>query len=188
MRSLLKTFGIALTLVGGLRAESRAAEAALRCPATARAGRQFTVEVTIDVGARPLGAYSVVVGYDPAVLTIASVAAGSTAEFPRPPTTNTITPGTTNVAALQTASLTSPTGVVSVARITFNAVPTASTTASIGLTVEHLFDSNATPILPATGTGCSVSVRGAAPPPTTSRTSTTVQPTTTTTARPRPRR
>src|SRR5262249_11476049 len=89
MGSLLMIFGIALTLISGLPAEGRAAEATLRCPATARAGQHFTVEVTIDVGTTPLGAYSIVVGYDPTVLRIASVAGGGTAEFPRPPTTNT---------------------------------------------------------------------------------------------------
>ena len=102
MRSLLKTFGIALTLViavGGLPAESRAARATARCPATAQAGQQLAVGVTIDVGMSPLGAYKITVDYDPTVLAVASVAGGSTAEFSRAPTTNTTAPGTTNVKA-----------------------------------------------------------------------------------------
>src|SRR6266403_2122547 len=162
MRALVRTLGVVLTLgfaLGGLPAESWAAQATLGCPAMGQAGQQFTTEVTIDVGTTPLGGYSIVVTYDPAVLTLASVAGGSTAEFSGRPTTNTPAPGTTNLAAFQSASLTSPTGVVSVAMITFSVAETAST--AIGLTVTNLFDTNSMPILPATATGCSVSVTGA---------------------------
>src|SRR5882724_9259523 len=73
---------------------------------------------------------------------------------------NTTDRGTTNLSAFQSVSLASPTGKVSVARITFDVVATARTTASIGLTVNHLFDTDSMPILPATGAGCSVSVTG----------------------------
>ena len=184
MRALVTTLGVVLTLgiaVGGLPAESGAAQATLGCPATAQAGQQFTIEVAIDVGTTPLGAYSIAVTYDPAVLTLASVSGGNTAEFSGKPTTNTPTPGTTNLSAFQSVSLTSPTGVVSVAMITFSVAATASATTAIGLTVKTLFDTNSTPILPATGTGCSVSVMGAGST-TTSTTSTTIATTTTSTA------
>jgi len=163
MRALVTTLGVVLTLgiaVGGLPAESRAAHATLGCPATAHAGQQLTIELAIDVGTTPLGAYSIAVTYDPAVLTLASVAGGSTAEFSGNPRPNTPTPGTTNLSAFQSASLTSPTGVVSVAMITLDVAATASATTAIGLTVKTLFDTNSVPILPATGTGCSVSVTG----------------------------
>ena len=184
MRALVTTLGVVLTLgiaVGGLPAESGAAQATLGCPAMALPGQQFTIEVAIDVGTTPLGAYSIAVTYDPAVLTLASVAGGNTAEFSGKPTTNTPTPGTTNLSTFQSVSLTSPTGVVSVAMITFSVAATASTTTAIGLTVKTLFDTNSTPILPATGTGCSVSVMGAGST-TTSTTSTTIATTTTSTA------
>src|SRR5213594_1004721 len=184
MRALVTTLGVVLTLgiaVGGLPAESGAAQATLGCPATAQAGQQFTIEVAIDVGTTPLGAYSIAVTYDPAVLTLASVAGGNTAEFSGRPTTNTPTPGTTNLSAFQSVSLTSPTGVVSVAMIAFSVAATASATTAIGLTVKTLFDTNSTLILPATGTGCSVSVMGAGST-TTSTTSTTIATTTTSTA------
>ena len=111
MRALVTTLGVVLTLgiaVGGLPAESGAAQATLGCPATAQAGQQFTIEVAIDVGTTPLGAYSIAVTYDPAVLTLASVEGGNTAEFSGRPTTNTPTPGTTNLSAFQSVSLTSP--------------------------------------------------------------------------------
>src|SRR5437899_1924767 len=183
-RALVTTLGVVLTLgiaVGGLPAESGAAQATLGCPATAQAGQQFTIEVAIDVGTTPLGAYSTAVTYDPAVLTLASVSGGNTAEFSGNPTTNTPTPGTTNLSAFQSVSLTSPTGVVSVAMIAFSVAATASATTAIDLTVKTLFDTNSTPILPATGTGCSVSVMGAGST-TTSTTSTTIATPTTSTA------
>src|SRR5437016_10224285 len=183
MRALVTTLGVVLTLgiaVGGLPAESGAAQATLGCPATAQAGQQFTIEVAIDVGTTPLGAYSTAVTYDPAVLTLASVSGGNTAEFSGKPTTNTPTPGTTNLSAFQSVSLTSPTGVVSVAMIAFSVAPTASATTAIGLTVKNLFDTNSAPILPATGTGCSVSVTGAGST-TMSTTSTTIATSTTST-------
>src|SRR5213083_2428779 len=184
MRALVTTLGVVLTLgiaVGGLPAESAAAQATLGCPATVQAGAQLGSEIAINVGTTPLGAYEIAVTYDPAVLTVASVAGGSTAQFSGSPTTNTPTPGTTNISAFQSASLTMPTGVVSVAMITFNVAATASATTAIGLTVTTLFDTNSDPILPATGTGCSVSVMGAGST-TTSTTSTTIATTTTSTA------
>src|SRR5438046_8411280 len=93
-------------------APSQAAQAALGCPGTVQTGAQFVTEVTVDVGTTPLGSYSIAVTYDPAVLTVASVAGGSTAQFSGSPTTNTPTPGTTNLSAFQSSSLTMPTGVV----------------------------------------------------------------------------
>src|SRR5437773_2070265 len=201
MRVLVTTLGMLVTLgvaVGGLPAESRAAQATLVCPATAQAGQQFVAGVTIDVGTTTaLGAYSAMVTYDPAVLTIAAVDGGDTAEFSGRPTTNTPTPGATNIAAFQVMNVTSPKGVVSVAKITFSVAAIASTTTSIGLSVESLFDTNAVNILPITANGCSVSVTGSVPTTTTTITSTTtttqapttttpVQTTTTTTTTPAP--
>ena len=191
MRVLVTTLAMLVTLgvaVGGLPAESRAAQATLVCPATAQAGQQFVAGVTIDVGTTTaLGAYSAMVTYDPAVLTIAAVDGGDTAEFSGRPTTNTPTPGATNIAAFQVMNVTSPKGVVSVAKITFSVAAIASTTTSIGLSVESLFDTNAVNILPITANGCSVSVTGSVPTTTTTITSTTTTtqaPTTTTTVQP----
>ena len=167
MRVLVTTLAMLVTLgvaVGGLPAESRAAQATLVCPATAQAGQQFVAGVTIDVGTTTaLGAYSAMVTYDPAVLTIAAVDGGDTAEFSGRPTTNTPTPGATNIAAFQVMNVTSPKGVVSVAKITFSVAAIASTTTSIGLSVESLFDTDDVNILPITANGCSVSVTGSVP-------------------------
>src|SRR5437870_5093774 len=152
MRALVTALGVVLTLgiaVGGLPAESAAAQATLGCPATVQAGQQLGIEIAINVGTTPLGAYSIAVTYDPAVLTVASIAGGSTAQFSGNPTTNTPTPGTTNLSGFQSASLTSPTGIVSVAMITFDVAATASTTTDIGLTVKTLFDTDSVAIPPA---------------------------------------
>src|SRR5438094_19236 len=187
MRVLVTTLAMLVTLGvagGGLPAESRAAQATLVCPATAQAGQQFVAGVTIDVGTTTaLGAYSAMVTYDPAVLTIAAVDGGDTAEFSGRPTTNTPTPGATNIAAFQVMNVTSPKGVVSVAKVTFSVAAIASTTTSIGLSVESLFDTNDVNILPITANGCSVSVTGPVPTTTTTMTSptTTTPPPTTTT-------
>ncbi len=189
MRSRLTTLGMLLTLgiaLGGLPAEGRAAQAMLSCPGMAQAGQPLTVEMTIAVGTTPLGAYSIVVGYDPAVLTLASVAGGTTTEFSGTPTTSTPMPGRANLAAYQSASLTSPTGVVSVAMITFNVTASTSTTTDIALTVKDLYDTNAMPILPSAGTGCSVSLSGTTP--TTTTTPATASSTTTASTAPLPGR
>ena len=178
---VVATLGVA---AGGTPAEGRAAQAALSCPATAQPGQQLTAEVRIDIAApRALGAYSIMLTYDPTVVKIASAAGGTAREFSAAPALNTTDRGTTNISAFQSVSLASPTGKVSVARITFDVVATARTTASIGLTVNHLFDTDSMPILPATGAGCSVSVTG----PTSTSTSTPSAAAATTT-RPRPAR
>ena len=165
MRGLL-TAAVGMAVLGAVvtATTSYAAQATLSCPRVVRAGQQFTAELTVDVSTTPLGAYSLTITFDPRVVTIASVAGGSTAEFSGPPTTSTATPGTTNVSALQSAGLDSPKGVVSVAKVTFKLMSTAATTAAVGLTANHVFDTNAVAIVPATGTGCTV-VTGSSPHP-----------------------
>ena len=159
---------------------SHAADATLVCPGAVQVGQQLATGVTVNVGNTPLGAYSVTVTYDPAALTIASVAGGDTPEFSGSPTTNpgSFTSGTTNISAFQTSSLTGPTGVVSITRVTFNAVGPGTTT--VGLTVRSLFDTASNPIS-ATATGCMVTVTAASTTTSTSST-TTIRPTTTTTS------
>jgi len=161
MRVLVAILGLVVTVgtsLGGLPGESRAAQATLVCPPTVRAGEQFATGLTIDVGTTALGAYSITVVYDPAVLTIAAVNGGDATKFSAKPATKKPTPGMTNIAAFQSSSLTSPTGVVNVAKVTFDVAPVASTTTSIGLDVVNLFDTDAVQVLPATANGCSVTV------------------------------
>lgn len=152
---------------------SHAADATLVCPGAVQVGQQLATGITVNVGNTPLGAYSVTATYDPATLTIASVAGGDTPEFSGSPTTNpgSFTSGTPNISAFQTSSLTGPTGVVSITRVTFNAVGAGTTT--VGLTVRSLFDTSSNPIS-ATATGCMLTVTGGS--------TTTTRPTTTTTS------
>src|SRR5213076_2061802 len=162
-------------------ARSQAAQATLGCPGTVRAGAQFVTEVTVDVGTAPLGSYGITLTYDGAVLTVVSVAGGNTSEFSGTPTNNkNVCSGInceTRLSTFQNVSTAGPTGVVSVAKVTFGAVASSDAMAVIGLTVRSLFDTGGNPITPATGTGCTVLVTT---PPTT--TTTTTPPSTTTTS------
>jgi len=74
-------------------------------------------------------------------------------EFSGTPTSNTSPPGTTKTSSFQSSSLVAPTGLVSVAKVTFDAVAAATTSVSIDLTVRYLYDTNSDLILPATGMG-----------------------------------
>jgi len=140
---------------------SYAAQATLSCPGTAQSGRQLATEVIFDIGAVPLGAYSLTLTYDATVLTIASVAGGKNQAFASAPTTNagSFASGSTNISAFQTSSVTDPTGGVSVARVMFNVVGTTSTTTAIGLALRDLFDTSSSPVS-ATATGCMVVLTG----------------------------
>src|SRR5437762_1185976 len=167
-------------------ARSQAAQATLGCPGTVQTGAQFVTEVTVDVGTAPLGSYGITLTYDGAVLTVVSVAGGNTSEFSGTPTNNkNVCTGInceTRLSTFQNVSTAGPTGVVSVAKVTFGAVASSDAMALIGLTVRSLFDTGGNPITPATGTGCTVLVT--TPPTTTTTTtppSTTTRHTTTTT-------
>ncbi len=208
MRSSLKrlaAFVAAPALLGLVPAVAAAAQATLSCPAMAQTGQQFLTEVTIDVGApctmatdcgtgwacvsnkctTALGAYSITLSYDPTLVTVATVAGGNTTEFQGTPQSGTMCPTAnscqTRLAAFQTSNLNGPTGVVSVAKVTFTAQ--AAATASIGLAINSLFDTSSNAICNPPGpqscsaTGCAVSI---APAPTTTTTATTSSTTSTT--------
>src|SRR5206468_3349120 len=172
-------------------ARSQAAQATLGCPGTVQTGAQFVTEVTVDVGTAPLGSYGITLTYDGAVLTVVSVAGGNTSEFSGTPTNNkNVCSGInceTRLSTFQNVSTAGPTGVVSVAKVTFGAVASSDAMAVIGLTVRSLFDTGGNPITPVTGTGCTVmittppSTTTTTTPPTTTTTSTTTTPPTTTT-------
>src|SRR2546429_299132 len=162
-------------------ARSQAAQATLGCPGTVQTGAQFVTEVTVDVGTAPLGSYGITLTYDGAVLTVVSVAGGNTSEFSGTPTNNkNVCSGInceTRLSTFQNVSTAGPTGVVSVAKVTFGAVASSDAMAVIGLTVRSLFDTGGNPITPVTGTGCTVMIT--TPP---STTTTTTPSSTTTTA------
>src|SRR5207248_395290 len=134
MRSLLKTFGIVLTLlmaVGGLSAESGAAQATLGCPGTAQGGQQFAVEVTIDVGTRPLGAYLLdthAAAISPATTTGCSLAVTGPPP-PTTPTSSTTTTTTTQPPTTTTSTTTTqPTTTTTSTTTTTTRPPTTTTT------------------------------------------------------------
>src|SRR5437667_5354531 len=162
-------------------ARSQAAQAPRDCPVTVQTGAQFVTEVTVDVGTAPLGSYGITLTYDGAVLTVVSVAGGNTSEFSGTPTNNkNVCSGInceTRLSTFQNVSTAGPTGVVSVAKVTFGAVASSDAMAVIGLTVRSLFDTGGNPITPVTGTGCTVMIT--TPP---STTTTTTPPSTTTTS------
>src|SRR5439155_1519345 len=141
-----------------------------------------------------LGAYVIQLSYDPTVVTVARVSGGNTMAFQGTPTVSTTCPTAnscqTKLTAFQTSSLTAPTGVVSVARVTFNAVA-AATPASIGLAITSLFDPNGASICKLAGPqdcsamGCGLSITPPSTTTTSTTTTTTTQaPTTTTTTQP----
>jgi len=164
-----------------------AATVTIGCPASpVTNGSQFQSEVTVAVGTDPLGAYTFNLTYDPAIVTIASIIGGTTAEFSGNPSTNpgSFTSGTTLVSGFNSSSLVAPTGTVSVMRVTFNVVGTTGSS-SLGVTVTSLANVNGAAYSPLTVNGCSVSLPTPTPTntPTNTPTSTPTQtPTNTPTA------
>src|SRR5437879_3721339 len=127
---VVATLGVA---AGGTPAEGRAAQAALSCPATAQPGQQLTAEVRIDIAPpRALGAYSIMLTYDPTVVKIASAAGGTAREFSAAPALNTTYRGTTNISAFQSVSLAPPTGKGTVAPTSCDVARAARITAPLG--------------------------------------------------------
>src|SRR5262249_12497031 len=148
----------------------------------------FVAEVRFDVGTTALGAYSItltfpadvlaispssaVAGGDPAVPTLSD---GSPNPFStRPTVVNLTTPGAARIGAIQTASLTEPSGVVSVAKITFTVLAT-NPSATISLSAS-LTDASTSSTFATVTASCSLPVTG----PTTTTSSTTTSTSTTT--------
>ncbi len=105
------------------------------------ASSQFTAELTIDVGDKVLGAYDFKLVYDKDVVTVANVLGGSTSEFSGPPTANIQNEsGQVLFNAVNAVSLSSPTGVVSIANITFDVVGEAASSTAIEVRVTALGD------------------------------------------------
>lgn len=99
------------------------------------AGAAFEGEVTVDAGSMPLGSYAVRIQYDPAVVKITGIAGGLTPAFGAAPGADpsTLTSGATIFAAYQNTSLSSPSGVASVARISFEVTGGPGSSGSISL-------------------------------------------------------
>ncbi len=127
-------------------------------------GQQFTIEVAVDVGADALGSYFIEFLYDPLVVNVVSVDGGASPEFGASPTTDptSFASGVTPLAAAQ-GSMLSPTGIVSVATLTLEAVGQPADDSLLALTVFSLFDGDRVP-LSATTFGSSVLILDAVDP------------------------
>jgi len=91
-------------------------------------GAAFALPVTIDCGTNALGCYLFGLNYDPAVLQVT----GITAESAFPDITfNTNFRGYLVALGINASSLTSPTGLVSVARISFTAIGSPGSTTAL---------------------------------------------------------
>ncbi|MFQ5479589.1 MAG: hypothetical protein ACE5E4_13350, partial [Candidatus Binatia bacterium] len=125
-------------------------------------GGTVVADVIIDVGADVLGAYTVIVDCNVVQAQIAPPAAGgATFPFTAPPFGQNITGCHAELTAFQFSSFTSPTGAVSVARLSFLVDPAAVPGSTIPLTITP--DVVATPLgqsLAATGLGSTITVGG----------------------------
>ncbi len=155
----------ALVLTNPAMAEAGAQRVTIGCPvAPLRTGDAFVSGITIDMGAGAVGAYALAITYDPAVVRIAAVAGGSTAEFTSPPVANSadFPTGRTRVVAFNSTSLVSPTGVASVAQVSFNVVGTPGSSTPLALEIVTLTDTDGARIAADT-LGCNLEVAGTIP-------------------------
>lgn len=110
-------------------------------------GQQVTIDLHVDVGSDVLGSYFVNFEYDPAVASVVSIAGGTGSGFTDPPVTDpsTFTSGSTPLAAAQ-GSTTQPSGLVSVARLTLEAVGLPADSSALDLLVDSLYDAEFNPL------------------------------------------
>jgi hypothetical protein len=181
VRKLLASLTIALAVTA---ASAPAAEVFVGVPpGNPQPGSQFTIDVTVDAGAAVLGAYDVVFRYDPAVIHVVSIAGGTTAEFSAAPTTNpaTFASGVTRFVAAH-GNTASPTGVVTVARLTLAAQLISLGSSDLVLDPVALFDGSASPLDADVFNSSVLTAFDPTVPTTTSSTSTTTSSSTTSTS------
>lgn len=131
---------------------------------TVSSGVQIDVTMTADVGDVPLGRYEVAITYDTNLVQFTKFTLVNT-NFPTPEL-NVNFPGEVRVCANNKGSMTAPTGVVQVARITFQVVGIAGRSSSLSFQrAELLRTSNvrAIPTLAKDGI-ISISASGGTPP------------------------
>src|SRR5262249_42845962 len=77
-----RALALAVALLATLAPAQTRAQVSIACPTQAPSmGTPFTSEITINVGTSVLGAYTLNLTYDQTVVTIQSIAGGTTAEF-----------------------------------------------------------------------------------------------------------
>lgn len=158
----LMATGIALPRVAGATIQVGSA--------SVTAGTTFTVPVIVNAGAIPLGGYTVAIGYDATLVKITGVTGGDAIEFSGVPLANTNVLGVVSIGGQNLSSLTTPTGLVSVARINFIANgPTGSS--PLTLSSADAYDTAINTLTLSTGNGlvtilpplsCEVTPSGAA--------------------------
>ncbi len=123
--------------------------------------------VSIDVGPAALGAYTVDLVYDPAVIVIGSIVGGAAPEFSSAPQANpnSFGTGSTRVSAFQGSSLESPTGTVEVMHITFTVVGAGGSRGTLEVVPRIVADTDGHELL-AEPTSYPVTVGGIASLPT----------------------
>jgi uncharacterized protein YjdB len=112
------------------------------------AAASFTGEVTVNSGAAALGSYAVRVHYDPSVVRITAITGGTTPDFSSTPgfDPSSFASGSTLIAAFQNASLTEPSGTISLARITFEVIGAPGASAPLSLEAVTLAATDLTDI------------------------------------------
>lgn len=145
-RALAATIAL---LAAASHAHADVGDVRIRLPiANPGAGNAFTADITVDAGGQVLGSYQFRIQYDPNVVTIAGINGGTTQEFSDPPTTNpqTFATGATPFSGINSGNFQAPTGVVNVARITFNAVGQEGDMTELRIQVGQLLAANTAPI------------------------------------------
>jgi Cohesin domain len=181
VQKLLAPLLIALVVVA---APASAAQVFVGVPAgNPPPNSQFTIEITVNVGTAVLGSYDFTFRYDPAVIHVVSIAGGTTSEFGTVPTTNpaTFASGTTRFVAAQ-ASTISPTGNVSVARLTLQTQNISLGSSDLVLDPASLFDGSASPLAATVLNSSVLTAFDPTVPTTTSSTSTTTSSSTSSTS------
>ena len=108
-------------------------------PTTPQSGQSLQIELFVDLPGDILGGYQFSFEYDPAVVQVVSIGGGTTTEFQSPPITNpaTFASGSTPLAAVQ-GNPASPSGFLSVATVTLQAVGLPADATDLDLMVPAL--------------------------------------------------
>lgn len=158
---VLVTILVAIAVLHTVSAvEAQQVAVRLSCsPITVGRGDLTVSELTIDVATLPLGAYQVAVTFDPRALRVMAVEGGLTAEFTADPISNATQYASGRVAILgyNATSLASPTGQVSVARMTFAVTGFVAPEARLGLDVDTVADTDGR-VLATEAHGCAVMI------------------------------
>lgn len=108
-------------------------------------GSQFTLPVTVNSGSSALGRYDLEVRYNPAILAVTGVT-GGVGEFAPPLFSSTNSSGRILLSDENLTSLSSPTGSITVAQITFSVIGGASSTTSVYFASAALLTTDALPL------------------------------------------